>query len=261
MKDKLKRNWRLILGNVLLLAAVFTFVKVYLAEKEEHEQQVQQLNMYITALERNIAENMKYAHIPDELDDAIAEVKASQLELYESFPVELKEEDQILYALYLETVFDTEIKLWDTYPNDRNLGQMGVLPQQQQSLGAGDYMQDSEGNKLGLAPGPERKLGTTFHFGSAQVLATLQDPKQANLMGLLTVVNYESTYDGFKDMIDYLASDSRITSIYEGTISYNAKKDLAKGTLYLVLYMVDSGREYEAPDIKQFITDKENIYK
>ena len=62
-------------------------------------------------------------------------------------------------------------------------------------------------------------------------------------------------------MIDYLASDSRITSIYEGTISYNAQKDLAKGTLYLVLYMVDSGREYEAPDIKQFITDKENIYK
>ena len=56
MKDKLKRNWRLILGIVLLLAAVFTFVKVYLAEKEEHEQQVQQLNMYITALERNIAE-------------------------------------------------------------------------------------------------------------------------------------------------------------------------------------------------------------
>ena len=257
----LAKYWKLIIALILVLAALWIYFAKYQTEKAAYEAESQQIQNIISVLETQLANNLKYKDIQDELDAAKAELEQSRVELYQHFPEELKEEDQILYALYLETVFDTEIKLWDTYPIDGNLGQMGVLPKQQQSLGAGDYMQDSEGNKLGLAPGTERKLGTNFHFGSAQVLATLQDPKQANLMGLLTVVNYESTYDGFKDMIDYLASDSRITSIYEGTISYNAKKDLAKGTLYLVLYMVDSGREYEAPDIKQFITDKENIYK
>lgn len=257
----LAKYWKLIIALILVLAALWIYFAKYQTEKAAYEAESQQIQNIISVLETQLANNLKYKDIQDELDAAKAELEQSRVELYQHFPEELKEEDQILYALYLETVFDTEIKLWDTYPIDGNLGQMGVLPKQQQSLGAGDYMQDSEGNKLGLAPGTERKLGTNFHFGSAQVLATLQDPKQANLMGLLTVVNYESTYDGFKDMIDYLTSDSRITSIYEGTISYNAQKDLAKGTLYLVLYMVDSGREYEAPDIKQFITDKENIYK
>ena len=257
----LAKYWKLIIALILVLAALWIYFTKYQTEKVAYEAESQQIQSIISVLETQLENNLKYKDIQDELDAAKAELEQSRVELYQHFPEELKEEDQILYALYLETVFDTEIKLWDTYPIDGNLGQMGVLPKQQQSLGAGDYMQDSEGNKLGLTPGTERKLGTNFHFGSAQVLATLQDPNQANLMGLLTVVNYESTYDGFKDMIDYLASDSRITSIYEGTISYNAKKDLAKGTLYLVLYMVDSGREYEAPDIKQFITDKENIYK
>ena len=208
MKDKLKRNWRLILGIVLLLAAVFTFVKVYLAEKEEHEQQVQQLNMYITALERNIAENMKYAHIQDELDDAIAEVKASQLELYESFPVELKEEDQIMYVLYLETLFGTEIN---------------------------------------------------FSFSTPQAMGMLSE---GTLMGMTLTVNYETTYDGFKDMIDYLATDSRITSVQEATIQYDAKNDIAVGYISIIVYLVDGpNRVYTEPDIAVPEYGKDNIFE
>ena len=207
MKDKLKRNWRLILGIVLLLAAVFTFVKVYLAEKEEHEQQVQQLNMYITALERNIAENMKYAHIQDELDDAIAEVKASQLELYESFPVELKEEDQIMYVLYLETLFGTEIN---------------------------------------------------FSFSTPQAMGMLSE---GTLMGMTLTVNYETTYDGFKDMIDYLATDDRIVSVYNATIEYDAKRDKAVGDVTLLLYLIDSPLlDYASPDVNVPDTGKDSIF-
>jgi len=257
----LAKYWKLVIALILVGAALWIYFQKYQTEKAAYEAESQQLQNIISILETQLANNLKYKDIQDELDDAKAELEESRVELYQHFPEELKEEDQILYALYLETVFDTEIKLWDSYTIDGNLGQMGIVPKQQQSLGAGDYMQDSEGNKLGPVPGAERKPGTNFHFGTPQVLTTLQDPDQASLLGLLVVVNYESTYEGFKDMIDYLASDSRITSIYEGTISYNAKKDLAKGTLYLVLYMLDSDRDYVAPDIKQFITDKENIYK
>lgn len=257
----LAKYWKLIIALILVCAALWIYFNKYQTEKAAYEKELQQLQSMNAILEAQIAENLKYKDIQDDLEEAKAELEESRVELYQHFPEELKEEDQILYALYLETIFDTEIKLWDSYYIDEELGQIGVLPKQQESLNANDYLKDYEGNKLGPAPGTEKKLGTNFHFGTAQVLSVLQDPKQASLKGLLVVVNYESTYEGFKDMIDYLASDSRITSVYEGTISYNAKKDLAKGTLYLVLYMVDSNRDYVAPDIKEFITDKENIYK
>ena len=207
MKEKLKRNWRLILGIVLLLAALFTFFKVYLKEKEAHELEVQQLNMYITALERNIAENMKYAGIQDELDAAIEEVKASQLELYESFPVELKEEDQIMYVLYLETLFGTEIN---------------------------------------------------FSFSTPQAMGMLSE---GTLMGMTLTVNYETTYDGFKEMINYLATDDRIVSVYNATIEYDAAKDKAIGDVTLLLYLIDSPLlEYVSPDVKVPDTNKDNIF-
>ena len=208
MKDKLMRNWRLILAVILLLAAVFMFFKVYLKEKEAHETQVQQLNMYISAMERNIAENMKYAGVQDELDAAIEEVKASQLELYQSFPVELKEEDQIMYVLYLETLFGTEIN---------------------------------------------------FSFSTPQAMGMLSE---GTLMGMTLTVNYETTYDGFKDMINYLATDDRIVSVYDARIQYDDKKDKVIGDVTLLLYLIDSPLlDYVSPDVKDPDPGKDNIFE
>ena len=207
MKDKLIKNWKIVLGVVLLLIALLVFTKVYWEGKEAHEAEVEQLNMYITALEHNIAENLKYAGIQEELDVAIAEVKASQLELYESFPVELKEEDQIMYVLYLETLFDTEIN---------------------------------------------------FSFSTPQAMAMLSE---GTLMGMTLTINYETTYDGFKEMVNYLATDSRIVSVYNATIDYDARRDKAIGDITLLLYLIDSDLlDYESPDVKVPDTGKDSIF-
>ena len=62
-------------------------------------------------------------------------------------------------------------------------------------------------------------------------------------------------------MVDYLATDSRIVSIYEASISYNKWRDLASGKLKLLIYLVDyEGSEYELPDIAVPETGKENIF-
>lgn len=208
MKEKLIKNWKLVLGVLLLLIALLVFVNVYLKNKEAHEAEVAQLNMYITALENNIAENLKYAGIQEELDAAIEEVKAARLDLYESFPVELKEEDQIMYVLYLETLFDTEIN---------------------------------------------------FSFSTPQAMAMLSE---GTLMGLTLTINYETTYRGFKEMIDYLATDDRIVSVYSATIDYDEKTNKAIGDITLLLYLVDSELlEYASPDVKVPPTSKPNIFE
>ena len=208
MKDKLIKNRKLILGIVLLLIALLVFFNVYQKEKKAYESEVQQMNMLITMLEKNIQENLKYAAIQDELDGLIEEVQEKRLELYESFPVELKEEDQIMYVLYLETLFRKEIN---------------------------------------------------FSFSTAQPIAMLS---AGELQALSLTVNYETTYDGFKKMVNYLATDERITSVHYASIEYDQKTNKVTGEITLLLYLIDSDlKDYESPDVKVPPVDKNNIFQ
>lgn len=203
------KYWKVLLALVLIVVAVVLYLNVYQSEKTAYEAEKQQLNTLITVLNTSIKENMRYAEIQDALEGATSEVEASRLELYQKFPVEMKEEDQIMYVLYLEKLFGTEIH---------------------------------------------------FKFGTTQPLAALRDGSA--LVGLTLTVNYETTYQGFKGMVNYLATDSRITSVQYASIEYDAATDTATGEITLLLYMIDSELlEYLPPDVYQPETGKENLYK
>lgn len=224
----LGKFWKLLLALALIGGAAFLYFDVYKTEEAAYEAEVKQLNNIIAAMESNIQENVRYKDIQEQLEPAMEELKQSRLDLYRKFPSELREEDQLMYALYLETIFGTEINLQTVMDVDPQLSSL-VEPY------------------------------TNFAFGDVQVLAQLQDG--AMLQGLVVVVNYRTSYKGFQEMVDYLASDSRIASIYEATIDYNAAQDVAEGTLYLVLYMLDSPElEYRAPDVAQPETGKNNLF-
>lgn len=204
----LKKYWALILAIILLLAAVFFYFNTYSMEKRSFEAEMDQLTMMIAAIQNSIRENARYENVQDQLEERTAEVEASRLALYEHFPKEMKEEDQIMYVLYLETLFGTEI---------------------------------------------------SFSFSSPTPIAPLRDG--AVLQGLLLTVNYETTYQGFQDMVTYLSTDSRITSLQEATMEYDAETDTAKGTLTLVLYLINSeDLEYLPPDVAEPETGKDNIF-
>lgn len=201
------KYWKVILAIILLCIAAFLYFDKYKTEEAAHETKVRQMETMILALEASIEENEKYADIQPLLADATAELDASRRELYKHFPKEMREEDQIMYILYLETVFKEEI---------------------------------------------------FFNFAQAVDLVPLRD---GSLQGLLLTINYETTYEGFKDMINYLATDSRITSVQEATIQYDAKNDIAMGYVSVIVYLIDSpNREYTAPDIAIPETGKDNIF-
>lgn len=204
----LAKYWKVLVAVALVIAAAVLYFNTYQTEKAAYEAEVQQLKTIITALENNIAENERYADVQDDLEEANAQIVASRLDLYEHFPVQMLEEDQIMYILYLESVFGTEI---------------------------------------------------SFSFSSPQAITGLRDG--ATLMGLTMTVNYETTYQGFKNMIEYLSRDSRLTSVQYASISYDAASDTAAGTVTLLLYLVDSDLlEYESPDVAVPDTGKDNIY-
>jgi Tfp pilus assembly protein PilO len=203
----LKNYWKVLLAVALLVAAALTYMN-YQEELAAHENEIKQINTYNLSLQSKIQKNMKYADVQDELKEATAQVMASRLELYEKFPVEMKEEDQIMYVLYLETIFGTEIN---------------------------------------------------FAFSKAQPIVALRDGSQ--LMGLTLTVNYQTTYEGFQDMINYLATDSRVTSVQFANIRYDAARDMAVGTVTLLLYLIDTDlRDYVGPDVNIPDTGKDNIF-
>ena len=104
------RNWKAILALILLIAAFCVLFFIYRPEKQAYESKSAQLNTMIIALQNTIAENLRYVDIQDSLPPANEKLDASRLELYQKFPSELKEEDQIMYVVYLEEKFGTEIQ-------------------------------------------------------------------------------------------------------------------------------------------------------
>ena len=203
----LGKYWKVLLALVMLIAAVLVFT-TYQTESAAHEDEVKQLNVYNQTLIQKIEKNKKYEGVQDKLEEATAQIIASRLELYEKFPVEMKEEDQIMYILYLEKQFGTEI---------------------------------------------------SFAFSQAEPIVALKDGSQ--LMGLTLTVNYETDYDGFLDMINYLATDSRITSVQLDDIEYDPASDMAAGTVTLLLYLIDSElRDYLPPEVNIPDTGKDNIF-
>ena len=87
----LKKYWKLLVGLALVAAAAFLYYNVYQTELAAYESESKQLKTMITGLENSIRENTRYADIQDKLEPANAAVDASRLELYDHFPVELKE--------------------------------------------------------------------------------------------------------------------------------------------------------------------------
>lgn len=204
----LGKYWKILLAVALLLVAAFIYFDSYRSELSNYESESNQLSSLINALKDNIKENKQYANIQDELDDAVAELEASRLELYQKFPTEMKEEDQIMYVLYLETVFGEEI---------------------------------------------------FFSFGDVYDIAQLSDG--SSLQALMISVNYKTTYQGFKDMVTYLSTDSRIASVQTATISYDATADEATGSVTILVYLLNTDDvDYVGPDVNIPDTGKDNIF-
>jgi len=103
------KYWKLILAFLLLIGAVLVFVLQYLPAKTAYELERAALQTQIGTMQVQIAENQKYAPYQDQLEEATREIEESRADLYGKFPVELKEEDQIMYMLYLEEKFGREV--------------------------------------------------------------------------------------------------------------------------------------------------------
>lgn len=225
------RNWKAVLSVLLLLAAVLVYVLGYRPRSEAYVMERDQLKTQITALQTTIVENEKYKDVQDQLEPAEAAIEESRAALYENFPADMKEEDQILYLLYLEKTLGTGSK----------------------ELGYTQELHDIFLQRFGKDGDIE------FSFGEITPIQDLSDG--ALLEGLNLTVYYHASYQDFKNMVHALATDERITSIQYATFNYDSEKKLLDGQMTLTLYLMPSAQNtYEEPGIAPPATGKTDIF-
>lgn len=227
----IRRNWKAVLSVLLLLVAVLVYVLGYRPRSEAYVMERDQLNAQITALQTTIVENEKYKDVQDQLEPAEAAIEESRAALYENFPADMKEEDQILYLLYLEKTLGTGSK----------------------ELGYTKELHDIFLQRFGSGGDIE------FSFGEITPMQALSDG--ALLEGLNLTVYYHASYQEFKNMVHALATDERITSIRYATFNYDSEKKLLDGQMTLTLYLMPSAQKtYEEPGVTPPATGKTDIF-
>lgn len=203
----LSKYWKLLLTLILVFAAAFIHFRLEAPAKAAYETEKNRLNIQVMAMQKALSDARKYEPVMELLEPSLEEIAASREELYAKFPVELKEEDQILYMLYLEEKFGNEV---------------------------------------------------IFQFAEEQTILQLRDGSE--LQGATVTFDYSTTYDGFKNMVQELATDSRITSVRQATMDYDTEADLLSGQITVTLYLLKDARDYEAPDVDAPEIGKDNPF-
>ena len=226
----LAKYWKIVLALLLAVAALLVVLMVYLPGKTSYETRKTALNSDITTLQNSLAEALKYpADMEEDIQAATKEVENSRLELYQHFPSQMKEEDQLIYLLGLEDAFGTD-----------DSGELG-------------YSQDLHQiflDKFGV--------DITYSFGTDTPLLTLSDG--AILSGQSITVYFSGPYDRVKEMIRYLGTEEvPLTSIQYASLYWS--DDAVTGTFTLLNYLLDSDLlEYHIPVVDMPDTGKSNIF-
>lgn len=107
--SRLRNYWMSLLELMLLLAAGVILFTGYLPAREQYETEKADLATRSAALRGQLTEDQQYAALQAELEPAAKAIEVSRQALYANFPVEMKEEDQILYMLHLEEKLGEEV--------------------------------------------------------------------------------------------------------------------------------------------------------
>lgn len=98
----------------------------------------------------------------------------------------------------------------------------------------------------------------SFSFTQAAPVVDLSDGNQ--IEGMTYTLSFQTTYEGFKDLVDYLAADDHIASVHVVTLNYQKEQDVAVGSITLTLYTA-TANPYEPFQPAEHETGKDTIFE
>lgn len=178
----LSKYWKLIFSFLLIVVAAFVFFTKYIPAKQAYELEKTSLTTQTTVLQKQLVENQKYVSVQEKLEPAMAEIEASRTELYSKFPVEMKEEDQIMYMLYLEDKFGREVTF--NFAQEET-----ILPLNDGALQGMTFTFEYETTYDGFKK-MVKELATDTRITSVRYATMNYDAQQDKMSGQMIVTNY-----------------------------------------------------------------------
>lgn len=239
-----KRDVMIIMIVVGVLAVVLTYFYVFDSYQEKTEALVSQnvkLQQQINDLQNKQDNKEFYETEMERMLKAIDDI-------YQVFPVDVREEDVILLGINQEIISPMELNsISINLISDVEFTVDTAQPEREYTYGLG------EGDVLGVEDEATADTAATETNGSNDTTGMLRN-RQATY-------NYTVSYEGLKRSIQHICNQTNRVAIDSLTASFDTSTGLLVGSTTLNMYLVpDQDKEYVQPNFSAVLLGTDNIF-
>lgn len=243
-----KRDILLLLGFLGILAAVCSYVFVFQPTMEKTEALVEENQQ----LQERIADLQIKSGNRDTYESETAQMRREMEEIYQLFPVDVREENAVLLAINQELLSPMEVQ---SLTIDA-LVEVPVVEAQDQEMPDATYeieeveeIEDATGTQE--APTPEA--------GDTQ---NAEGVNPFHLMYRKATINYTVSYEGLKRSVKNICMQTDRMVIDNLAVVYDEQTGLLRGVTAVNMFCVpdQEGKEYEEPDFGGVLLGTDNIF-
>lgn len=243
-----KRDILLLVAFIGILAAVCSYFFVCQPTMEKTEALVQENQQ----LQERIADLQNKTENRDSYESQTAQMNQRMKEIYQLFPVDVREENAVLLAINQELLSPMKV---ESVTIDALL-EVPLAEVQQEEMPDATYEIDEVEaieDDIGIQEGPTPETGDTQ--GAAGV-------NPFHLMNRKATINYEVSYEGLKRSVKNICMQTDRMVIDNLSVVYDEQTGLLKGTTSVNMYCVpdQEGKEYEEPDFGGVLLGTDNIF-
>lgn len=236
------REARLILilaGVAILVASYFLAYSSYMEKNEALESTNSELSAQIASLRAKVAQEQ-------EMVDETRELNAETKEIIDLFPSYLKVENEIMNIVNIEDTTDAEVSnLTITDPLEMEI-----------------VLDDSEEGTASDTTDEETQLSeASAGILAAEDIGTGVVADTVGLYYMSTTVTYTASYDGMKDMLNYITENHDRWSIGTFSATFDSSTGELTGSMsYYCYFLFGTYKDYEVPTIDGIEHGTSNIF-
>lgn len=243
-----KRDVLILLGFLGILAAVCSYFFVFQPTMEKTEKMAEENKQ----LEARIADLQSKSDNKDTYESQTAQMRREMEEIYQLFPVDVREENAVLLAINQELLSPMEMQSVNIDP----LVQVPVVENTQEEMPDATYeyevveqLEDEEGTQ----DAPTQEADYTDDFASVNPY---------NLMYRRATFNYKVSYEGLKRSIKNICMQTDRMVIDNLSVVYDEQTGLLQGSTMVNMFCIPNqeGKEYEEPDFGGVLLGTDNIF-
>lgn len=244
-----KRDVLLLLGFLGILAAVCSYVFVFQPTMEKTAALAEENKQ----LEDRIADLQNKSDNRDSYESQTAQMQREMEEIYQLFPVDVREENAVLLAINQELLSPMDVQ---SVTIDSLLevpfveeGQQEEMPDATYEIEEVEEIEDATGTQEAPTPDGGETQGA-------------EGVNPFHLMNRKVTLNYEVSYEGLKRSVKNICMQTDRMVIDNLAVVYDEQTGLLRGVTTVNMFCVpeQEGKEYEEPDFGGVLLGTDNIF-